>query len=303
MQSEPHRRSFAYGLVWDSDVPLVQFAETGPGQAPDVTVRRMAALPPRKLVMPVRAGALFTDGTRFPWRDQAIFDMVDGSRIEFLPGQAWGGALPHAFYGTVVSHLLAWRGLLPMHACAVAIDGRAVLIAGTAGAGKSSLTAGLIQLGAELVSDDLSALRFDPITAPDPVVLPGRTTIRLEPIVAGWTPGEFLNLPTCDTRGKHVMRPPTWSPASAVPLAGVIALGVAPGALPPLDRVRFLARHLFRPTWLAALPNHLDRQRALLNLAAFLPVIGFPAVAGGGRAAHEGRARDARALIQALMRS
>jgi hypothetical protein len=299
VQSESHYRSSAYGLVWDSDVPLLQFDQSDAAKPSDVRISRIAQLPPRALIAPVRVGAVFADGTRFPWRQQAVFDMIDGNRIDYLPGSAWDGALPHAFYGTVVAHLLAWRGVIPMHACAVAIDGRAVLIAGTAGAGKSSLTAGVIAAGAELLSDDLSALSFDPVNTPDPVILPGRTTIRLDPVVAAWSDGDRIDLPPEETRGKVVLRPAARSLA-ALPLAGVIALGLPPGTLSPVNGARFLARHLFRPVWLAALPNHLERQRALLNLAAFLPVIGFPAVAGGGREAHERRARDALALAQGV---
>lgn len=297
MPSESRYCGHAYGLVWCSDLPLVQFANADDVQTADVLIGRSAALAKREHVAPVRAGALFTDGTRFPWRDQGIFDMVDGNRVDYLPGPAWTGALPHAFYGTVVAHLLAWRGLIPMHACAVAIDGRAVLIAGAAGAGKSSLTAGLIAAGARLLSDDLSAIQFD-VDAPNPVILPGRTTIRLDPVVAAWTDGEVLDLPSRETRGKHVLRHRTRFDAGTYPLAGVIGLGLPPGTLAPVARAQFLARHLFRPAWLAAMPNHPERQRALLNLAKFLPVVGFPGVAGDGRAEHEQRARDVLALVR-----
>lgn len=45
-------------------------------------------------------------------------------------------------------------GPLILHASAVAIDGRGLLIAGRAGSGKSSLALQLMALGADLVSDD-----------------------------------------------------------------------------------------------------------------------------------------------------
>lgn len=298
MSSETRCISSAYGLVWDSDIALIQFAEAAGGRMPDILVRRSAALARRDCGTTVSAGVLFADGTRFPWRDQATFDMFDGQRVDYLPGAGWRGAMPHAFYATVVAHLLAWRGLIPMHACAVAVDGRAVLIAGSAGAGKSSLAAGMVAAGALMLSDDLSAVRFDPGEGRNPVVLPGRTTIRLGPIVAGWTAGTALELPATDTRGKHVLSLPMSAPAVPVPLAGVIALGHEPRALAPVDAARFLARHLFRPVWLAALPYHPERQRALLSLAAFLPVVGFPAVAGGGRVEHDLRARDVLAIAR-----
>lgn len=300
MSPEPRYAANAYGLNWTSAFPLDQFDATTQAGVADVDVQQIATLPPRTPIAPVRAGAVYADGTRFPWYRQATFDMRDGRQIDILPGPAWSGALPHAFYGTVVAHLLAWRGLIPMHGCAVAIDGRAVLILGDAGAGKSSLAAGLIAQGAALVSDDLSALAFDAVSGGGAAVLPGRTTIRLDPMVANWIEGERLDLPVRDTRGKMVLRPTTRSGGAPLPLAGVIALGLDPAATTPLTRAGWLARHLFRPVWMAALPNHAERQRMLLALAAILPVRGFPAVAGGGAVAHAERARAALTVARNL---
>jgi HPr kinase/phosphorylase len=45
-----------------------------------------------------------------------------------------------------------------VHATAVAVDGRGLLITGASGAGKSSLALALIGLGAQLVSDDQTLL-------------------------------------------------------------------------------------------------------------------------------------------------
>ncbi len=48
-----------------------------------------------------------------------------------------------------------------LHASCVAIDGRAVLIEGLSGSGKSDLALRLIDRGATLVSDDYTSLRRD----------------------------------------------------------------------------------------------------------------------------------------------
>lgn len=300
MSVEPLHAAHAYGLNWTSAFPLAQFAPGMRAESATVAVHWVAALRSRTPLMPVRAGAVYADGTRFPWHRQAVFDMRDGREIDVLPGPGWSGALPHAFYGTVVAHLLAWRGLIPMHGCAVAVDGRAALILGTAGAGKSSLTAGLIAAGATLVSDDLSAVAVDAAAGGEAMVFPGRTTIRLDPQVADWIDGERLALPAHDTRGKAVLRPAALSGTEPLPLAGVIMLRRRPEAIPPLARAALLASHLFRPAWMAALPNRAERTRALLMLAAKLPVHDFPAVTGGGEAAHRERARAALAHIRNL---
>jgi hypothetical protein len=52
------------------------------------------------------------------------------------------------------------RGLEVLHACGVVLDGRALVIAGPPGAGKSSLAAALVRAGGQLLSDDAIALQL-----------------------------------------------------------------------------------------------------------------------------------------------
>ncbi|WP_423605566.1 hypothetical protein [Sphingomonas sp. MS122] len=292
----------AFGLRWLSDIPLMHFEAIDPDERSeaDVRVARATALAQRTPLAQLRRGQIYADGTRFPWEAEAVFDTHAGTRVDYLPGPNWNGVLPHAFYGTVAAHILAWRGLTPLHACAVELGGKAVLIAGTSGAGKSSLTAGLLGCGAALVSDDLTAIAIRDGVAE---ALPGRTTIRLGPEIACWTAGEEVVPPSPATRGKHVVRPAARISAARLPLAGLLLLGAPIEAMPPAARGMMLAKHLFRPVWLAALPGHRARQQALLELAARLPVIGFPAVEKTGEDAHRARARDALALAETLVSS
>jgi hypothetical protein len=60
--------------------------------------------------------------------------------------------------GGVLAFVVRLRGLVPLHASAVVIDGRAVLFAGPAGAGKSSTAAALAILGLPVLSDDVVAV-------------------------------------------------------------------------------------------------------------------------------------------------
>lgn len=60
--------------------------------------------------------------------------------------------------GTVLAVLCFQRGVLPLHASAVDIGGRVLLISGMSGAGKSTLAAALSARGYRLLSDDLCAL-------------------------------------------------------------------------------------------------------------------------------------------------
>jgi serine kinase of HPr protein (carbohydrate metabolism regulator) len=71
-------------------------------------------------------------------------------------------------------------GPLLLHATAVAIEGRAVLLRGRSGAGKSDLGLRLIDAGAGLVADDQSELRrrADTLIVRAPAALAGLIEVR-----------------------------------------------------------------------------------------------------------------------------
>jgi len=67
-----------------------------------------------------------------------------------------------------------------LHASCVAVDGRAVLIEGRSGSGKSDLALRLIDRGAKLVSDDYTVLvrERDRLLAQPPATIAGRIEVR-----------------------------------------------------------------------------------------------------------------------------
>ena len=67
-----------------------------------------------------------------------------------------------------------------LHATAVALGGRAVLLTGPSGAGKSDLALRLIDRGAELVADDYTMLVHDGehLMAGSPATIAGRMEVR-----------------------------------------------------------------------------------------------------------------------------
>ena len=71
---------------------------------------------------------------------------------------------------------LASRGIVGTHAAALAIDGRAVVLAGRSGAGKSTLTLALLRAGAALLTDELTLIAGD-----DPTVLPYPRALHVSP--------------------------------------------------------------------------------------------------------------------------
>jgi hypothetical protein len=85
----------------------------------------------------------------FPrWEDHAGVSMASTEKLRRGVGQA------------VIRHL---SGRLSLHASAVELNGRALVLVGASGAGKSSLAAALcLRKGAALLSDDMTALDHDP---------------------------------------------------------------------------------------------------------------------------------------------
>jgi serine kinase of HPr protein (carbohydrate metabolism regulator) len=120
---------------------------------------------------------------------------------------------------------------LLVHASCVAIRGRAVLIAGPPGTGKSDLALRLIDRGAQLVSDDYTELRRSGgrLLARAPATIAGRMEVRgvgvieLDPVA---------DIPVC--LFADLARPPERLPeAAAEPLAGLDIPSVALAALEP----------------------------------------------------------------------
>lgn len=117
----------------------------------------------------------------------------DGRRIGVMwpPGATFTDALPY-FLGPVLGLVSRLRGQVCLHASAVAVDGQAALLVGPMGAGKSSTALAFAQLGAALLSDDVSVL-ID--TGGVFVVQPGYPGLRLWPETAQALLGQHVELP------------------------------------------------------------------------------------------------------------
>ena len=88
--------------------------------------------------------------------------------------------------GSAFGFLCHQRGVLPIHAATVEIDGEAVMLAGPSGAGKSTLADAFWRRGHAVLSDDVSPIDM---SRGDGLVLPSLRRIRLwsDSIVnAGW---------------------------------------------------------------------------------------------------------------------
>jgi hypothetical protein len=123
---------------------------------------------------------------RFGINGVADYLVENGRRITIAPQAPIDSPDIRLFLlGSGFGLLCHQRGVLPIHASTVDIDGEAVLLAGASGAGKSTLAAAFLRRGLVL-SDDVSPLDLSGV---EPVILPGLRRIRLwsDSIVdAGW---------------------------------------------------------------------------------------------------------------------
>lgn len=262
----------AFGLTWSSDRPLLDFDRLGrPPQTPDIVVRQGAgAAPIRPGAVAVNRGAICADGVRLEWDREVIFDTYGQGRVEWRPGPDWTGQFPPSLYGTLTAILLAWRGLIPVHASAVEIEGLGYLICGASGAGKSTLAAALIAQGARLISDDLSVLQMDR-DAP-PVLLRGRPGIRLHPETGERLARALAGDQQIELRPPKVLiRPGQVSPAlEGVRLAGIIVRSA--GAVERSTIHDLWQRQIFRPRWMSVLPGRRAREAGMLHVARTVPL-------------------------------
>jgi hypothetical protein len=114
---------------------------------------------------------------RFAIDGVADYLVEDGDRIVIAPHLPADSPDIRLFLlGTGLGFLCHQRGLLPIHAAAIDVDGRAVMIAGASGAGKSTLAAAFMRRGFRILSDDVAPLTID---RAEPVILPSLKRIRL----------------------------------------------------------------------------------------------------------------------------
>ena len=280
MSAEPQQyRARSFGLLWQSDIELEHFASAKVSDASaDIVVCETQHLKERVALHRINRGFVYADGFRFEWNGVVTFDVFDGNRIQYCRGPNWSGVLPWPFYSTVTALLLAWRGSLPFHGSAVAIESKGVLICGVSGAGKSSLTAALIAEGAQFISDDLSVVVHDKDKNGWSVVT-GRPGIRLFPSVGRWFFGDAISPLPNDPRDKVIATPLSNANESSVPLRQIIFLGGPEKPLSAIDRFMLLRKNLFRPNWLGKLPDIAAMRVAVRDISASVhvsvePVIG-----------------------------
>jgi len=164
-----------------SELPLPEgLAWNGPDSPVDVTIRLGEVSD--SLVDPIKVTPfLQIDGNgdcRLEISAAGRYLVRQGSEVIVQP--APGATLSEVYvflFGSVLGLLCHQRGLFPLHASCVAINGGAVAFCGASGAGKSTLAATLVKRGHPLISDDVTVI--NPMAECGPLVFPGLPRMRL----------------------------------------------------------------------------------------------------------------------------
>lgn len=105
--------------------------------------------------------------------------------------------------GPVMGFVLRLWGILPLHASAIAVDGRAIALVGSQGAGKSTTAAAFAKMGFAILSEDVVAVIEE---GKRQMVQPGYPRVNLWPESAETIFGCVHGLPqVTPTWGKHFL--------------------------------------------------------------------------------------------------
>lgn len=170
-----------FGLRVASDLTLPELAPWGGDERrPDVEIR-LGKVPDRlgDLVHSEPLFQLSADGTcRFALKSVGAYMVEGGRRITIEPYTDIDAPDLRAFLlGSNLAFLCHQRGLLPLHAACVKIGGKAIILAGDSGVGKSTLAAAFLRRGFPILADDITVV--DTAAPGGAVVLPSFPRVKL----------------------------------------------------------------------------------------------------------------------------
>lgn len=308
MQPAHPARYSAFGLEIHSEILLPELPFEGAREGdPDVSIRFASFSEPA----PATPG-----GARFHAEDGVgylnvprvgHFRISEGRRIDIDPNPSANEQQLRLFLlGSAFGVLCHQRGLLPLHANAIVVNGSAFAFAGRSGIGKSTLAAHFHSLGYPILSDDVCVLSFD--EEGRPLAWPGLPRLRLwrDAVETFGHDVETLQRAFHGRDKFHV--PIAAAPENrAYPLARLYVLS---DLLPeePREIRRLTAHHAvraamantYRTQYIAPLGLHTDHFNQAINVARFCEVFEAPRERGFDVFASEAARFEAHVLDLAI---
>lgn len=266
-----------FGLNVRSDFPIPELQPARAQDPADVTIRTSDIPQGRNLpsgVHSMEGGALLVvEGVGRYW-------VANGNEIVVEPcaDAAIQNVLLYVL-GSAIGLLMHQRGLLPLHANAVEIEGKAVAFLGPSGAGKSTMAVWFLDRGFRVLSDDVCVVRFRPDG--QPVAAPGLPRLRLwkEALMAtGREPAKFKRAWAGDETWDKFEVPLQQCSVSqaAIKLVAVYLLMQADEfritRLAGAEAARALIENTYRGEFVAAVGHPQLHWQACLDIARHAPV-------------------------------
>lgn len=266
-----------YGLLIRSELALPEFEAAAPG-VPDVTLRLDPAGdgadhgPAGEDFVPAPGGGFVLDLAGI-----GCFLVRDGREIVLTPAPGADPGLVRLFtVGSAFGMLLHQRGVPVMHGAAIDTGNGAVIVVGETGAGKSTLAAQLGRAGLAVLGDDVMPVW--PGRDGGFEVIPGSRVSKLwSDALAGLGVAPDGLEPVANRAEKFYFPNPGRIDGGPRALAGILELATHDGPpriaqLSPLEAVRAVAEHTYRPGYVGLLGREAAHFRRCAALAARVPV-------------------------------
>ena len=262
-----------FGLSVRSELELPELFGGEPVDVPDVAISLA------KTGGPVDGPAgLYPDG------DALVLIVADVGRFRIAQGQSIiVEPLPGVparnvrlfLLGSAFGVLLHQRGLLPLHANAIDIGGRAIAFMGGSGSGKSTLAAWFHDQGYPVLADDVCVVRF--AGGGQPSVCAGLPRLRLREDVIELTGREAADFERSyiGAFDKFDVPIPVSNDAGGLPLAAIYALDRGDLAITPLTGVaaaQSIIENTYRGRFVAAASTQQSHWRSSVEIVRRCPI-------------------------------